>query len=596
MIRLDVFPARAQFRPGETVGLRVAVSGPPSAGIQLEGTVFELGRPSSGISGGLELDQHGNGETVVEAAVSSSQRGQSVGYAVELRASDGSRSATSTTAFDIADHWSQAPRYGFLSDFNPEEPAEESQRRLDTLLRLHVNVVQFYDWMATHHTFLAPSDEFTDSLGRRLSHAVVRRKIDLGHERGMAAIAYGALYGAEREFSESHPELLLYDGRGVPLSLADLFYLQDFSEASPWRSWILAEYERAVDVLGFDGIHIDQYGCPKQALSRVTGTWRAFDAGREFPGFVEEAGRRVLGRRPKGGSIFNCVNAWPLEAMANVASDAATYIEVWDPHSTYRELYELVRRAREIRPSKQVILAAYLLPFSPATERTPGALTAFRLASAAIHGSGGFHLLAGEGASLLTEAYYPRYGCLDDHEYAVVRRYCDFIVRNTALLHQWQGHDLAWTHVGATNDVITLHHPDLAEYGAGAQLGSLWVIARKLGRITSLQIINLRGITTDRWNVVHEASPQPMEDAEIRVQTLGGVSAAWWDTPDDEVGLPRPLSFVSRDEPGGHVIRLRIPRIDIWSTVWWVEEEWSPASEGELRRRQRVPATEPCQR
>ena len=150
------------------------------------------------------------------------------------------------------------------------------------------------------------------------------------------------------------------------------------------------------------------------------------------------------------------------------------------------------------------------------------------------------------------------------------------------MLHQWQGHDLAWTHVGATNDVITLHHPDLASYGAGAQLGSLWVIARKLGGITSLQIINLRGITTDRWNVAHEVSPQPMEDVELRVQTLGGISAAWWDTPDDEVGLPRPVSFVSEDESGGRVIRLRIPRIDVWSMVWWVEEEWRRASDGEL--------------
>lgn len=551
----------------------MTVSGPPSARIQLEGTVFELGRPTSGIKGELELDRNGNGETALETAVSPLTSGHSVGYAVEITASDGSRSATSTTAFDVADHWSQAPRYGFLSDFNSEESAEESQRRLDMLLRLHVNVIQFYDWMATHHTFLAPSEEFTDTLGRRLSHAVVRRKIDLGHERGMAAIAYGALYGAEREFSESHPELLLYDGRGVPLSLADLFFLQDFSESSSWRSWILAQYERALDVLGFDGIHIDQYGCPKQALSRVTGAWRTFDAAQEFPGFVEEAARRVLERRPIGGSIFNCVNAWPLEGMASVASDAATYIEVWDPHSSYRELYELVRRAREIRPSKQVILAAYLLPFSPAKERRPGALTAFRLASAAIHGSGGFHLLPGEGASFLTEAYYPRYGPLADREYAVVRRYYDFIVRNTTLLHHWQGHDLAWTHVGATNDVITLHHPDLEEYGAGARLGALWVIARKSGVVTALQLINLRGLVSDKWNVAHESPPAAIESVELRIAIIGGISEAWWDTPDDDVGRPRPLSVTVLDEPDGRFARLRIPRIDIWTAVWWVESE-----------------------
>src|SRR5581483_1801682 len=110
------------------------------------------------------------------------------------------------------------------------------------LLRLHVNVVQFYDWMASHHSFLPETDEFTDPLGRRLSLEVVRRKIALAHERGMVALAYGALYGAEAGFSLAHPDWLLYDGRHEPLALADIFYLQDFGPQSPWREWIIEQY------------------------------------------------------------------------------------------------------------------------------------------------------------------------------------------------------------------------------------------------------------------------------------------------------------------------------------------------------------------
>ena len=173
-----------------------------------------------------------------------------------------------TTAIDVAPHWSSAPRYGFFSDFGPDEPEAESIKRADALLRLHVNVVQFYDWMASHHSLVADADEFTDPLGRRLSHVVGRRKVDLAHERGMAALGYGALYGAEAEFSLERPDWLLYDGRRQPLTLADIFYLQDFSTASPWRDWIEAQYESAVDNLGFDGIHIDQYGFPSALVAR----------------------------------------------------------------------------------------------------------------------------------------------------------------------------------------------------------------------------------------------------------------------------------------------------------------------------------------
>ena len=300
---LVVWPTQAQLRPGDPLALAIrAGQADPLVVRVLDGTR---------VVAELDVASIGPGQLVVSLPLPA---GPATGYGIEV-ASQTKPSRRATTAIDVALHWSAAPRYGFFADFDPEEPAEESTRRADDLLRLHVNVIQFYDWMASHHTFLPDTDEFTDPLGRRLSHEVVRRKIALAHERGMAALAYGALYGAEAEFSQAHPDWLLYDGRHQPLALAKIFYLQDFGPASPWREWIIGQYEQAVDRLGFDGIHIDQYGYPKRALSRASGAWRSFDVGAAFPGFVEEAAARILERRPTGGSIFNCVNAWPLDAM-----------------------------------------------------------------------------------------------------------------------------------------------------------------------------------------------------------------------------------------------------------------------------------------
>jgi dextranase len=552
MSELTVWPTRAQIRPGEQLDLVVeSVDRGPGSIQVLDGAerILEVEFPLGARNVLVDLPQTDRAGLAVKAT-------DAAGFCA-------------TSAIDVAPHWSVAPRYAFFSDFGPDEPASASTERADALLRLHVNVVQFYDWMASHHTLVSDTDEFVDPLGRRLSHAIARRKVELAHDRGMAALGYGALYGAEADFALARPDWLLYDGRLQPLALADLFYLQDFSASSPWRDWIEGQFEDAVDRIGFDGIHIDQYGFPKSALSRATGSWRQLDVGAEFPGFVEEACRRILARRPDGGSIFNCVNAWPLDAMARVGSDAATYIEVWEPHSRYRDLYELVRRARTVRPDKAVILAAYLLPFSPDRPRSQGSLIAFRLASAAIGASGGFHLIAGEGNALLTEAYYPRYGRLDPAESAVVRSYADFAVRNTTRLHDHDATDIAWTHVGPTNDAITLEHSSLGWYGAGAVAGSVWVIGRQRGAATVLQLVNLRGLASDSWNVEQPTPPVPLEGVVLRVSITGGVRGIWWDTPDDGVGVARALPYETIETNEGRFLVARVPRIDVWTSVWW---------------------------
>ncbi len=556
MTDLQAWPSRAQLRPGEPLELIIETDAPGELGIRVDDA----------------------GATVAEASVSATTAGSvrtmirlpsdraRAGYAI--RVADGTGTVRATSAIDVASHWAVAPRYGALSDFGPDESAGESARRADELLRLHVNVVQFYDWMASHHTFRAASDEFVDPLGRHLSHSVARRKIALAHERGMAALAYGALYGAEADFSLERPDWLLYDGRREPLALADIFYLQDFSPGSPWRAWILEQYRDAQAHFGFDGIHIDQYGYPKHALSRAGGAWRDVDVAAELPRFVDEAARQIRATGPESGAIFNCVNAWPLEGLRDVTTDAATYIEVWEPHTRYRDLYELIRRARVLRPDKAVILAAYLHPFHPDRARSRAALTAYRLASAAIGAAGGFHLIAVEGAAFLAEAYYPRYGRLDPDEALIARRYADFAVRNTTRLHDLGSTDIAWTHVGPTNDAITLAAPGLADHGAGAVAGSLWVTGRESGDLTVLQLVNLRGVT-DAWNVEQPTPPSPLERLEVRVRVTGGVEGAWWDTPDDATGAARPLPFEVTDTSTGRFLVVTVPRVEVWSSLWW---------------------------
>ena len=581
MITLSIWPTQAQFRPGQPVGFRITANDASPGRLDVHGRVIggalwratDQARESPEFDLVLEVGADGSavGEASIELGAVDLPPRQAVGFAV--RVEDAASGAFATTAFDVAEHWTSAPRYGFFSDFSSDETAEESRARADEMLRSHLNVIQFYDWMYSHHTLVPPAAEFVDPLGRHLSRDLGRRKVDLAHERGMAAIAYGALYGAELDFSEQHPDWLLYDGKHTALELADIFYLQDIRPVSGWRRWIIDQYRLAVTEMGFDGIHIDQYGYPKRSLSKATGEWEEVDLGAEFAGFVEQACTEVLDIAPDGGSIFNLVNAWPLGEMKSVTADAATYIEVWEPHSTYRDLYDLISRARALRPDKHVILAAYLRSFHPVDGRSNGAMNAFRLAWAAIASSGGFHLIIGEGTGLLTEAYYPNYGHLSGAEAVVLRSYADFVVRHTAALHS-AGADIAWTSVGPTNDVVLLDHPDLPidhrmGYSAGAVLGTVWVTGRDFGPVTVLNLVNLVGVKSDVWNSDQPDAPASFEGIEVRAVVTGGVAGVWWDTPDDEIGTPRTIDFEVVDDEKNRFLVFRLPSLDYWSLVWW---------------------------
>lgn len=580
MITLSVVPARAQFRPGEQIDLRIVVRGASPGPVRVEGRVLGgAPRRAPGASGAqpfaveVPIDETGIGRVTatLDPPADGLSDGAARGFAVRIE--EPVSGASATTAFDVAAHWSAAPRYGFFADFPPTEAGEETAARADAMLALHLNVIQFYDWMLSHHTLVPETEVFIDPLDRELSRTVVSRKVDAAHERGMAAIAYGALYGAELDFSSQHPDWLLYDGRHEQLELAEIFYLQDIREKSGWRRWIIDQYRDTIQRMGFDGIHIDQYGYPKRSLSKATGDWEVVDLGAEFTGFVEQATSEMLAVAPDGGSIFNLVNAWPLEEMPKVRSDAATYIEVWEPHSTYRDLYELIRRSRLLRPDKHVILAAYLRSFHPVDGRTAGAMTTFRLAWAAIAVSGGFHLLAGEGRGLLTEAYYPNYGRVEGDDARTVQRYADYVVRHTEALHS-AATDVAWTQVGPTNDVILLEHEDLPVahrmgYSAGAVLGTVWVVAREFGPSTVLNLVNLVGVETDVWNTDQPHAPRSFAGIRVRVVVTDEVSGVWWDTPDDEVGEPRPLEFTVVSDDRNRFLEFSLPSLEFWSTVWW---------------------------
>ena len=78
------------------------------------------------------------------------------------------------TAFDVVNCWTEAPRYGFLSSFSEEDKQKEEYQEF--FREMHLNVIQFYDWMYRHDEFYPESDIYTDIMGRKGSMTAVDEK------------------------------------------------------------------------------------------------------------------------------------------------------------------------------------------------------------------------------------------------------------------------------------------------------------------------------------------------------------------------------------------------------------------------------------
>jgi dextranase len=513
-------PTRAFFRPGDHGEVMVQVSGRLPAQVIAHVTVTELERTV------LKADSRVTGSVHVIQFPLPTTPGR--GYGVEVKLVDASRRtlARRSTAFDVQTSWVDAPRYGFLSEFAPDEAYEQ---RADALLERHINVVQFYDWMYRHYQYLPPNDTFTDILHRTLSLSSTRRAVAAVHTRGMTAMAYGSVYGAEPEYALDHPDELLYDDAGKPLSLDEAFYFQDV-RPGPWRDRILGEYQRAVRDVSFDGIHADQYGFPKQAKD-VHGA--VVQMGPALAGIVGAAQRAVV---DVGGDgiIFNCVTNWPIQDVAP-EPQLCTYIEVWPPYRTLGDLSHLVQGAKQLAPERQVILAAYM---SVGATTPNDSETATLLTCATIHASGGFHLLLGEGTGMLVDPYYPKFAVPGPSFQRKLVAHWDFIVRYGAYLFD--------------RSLVP---------GAGVTVSSkkLWSIHRRSEEFETVSLINAQ--PGDLWDAL-KRRPTTRNNVRIELPLTGSVKGVFLATPDAD------LDAVAADFEHTHgTLIVTVPSVRIWTLV-----------------------------
>jgi dextranase len=534
---LDVVPDKSFYRPGETVTLTITAN----VGSGAEVDVVYLNQTITTLRGSVDT----GGEIVLTY---NPPMVTPRGYGVDVRLLDANSTilATASTAFDVLDRWTQAPRYGFLSEFQPGR--DNVDETMDWNVRYHVNGLQFYDWQYRHEALLPPSDLYADVLGRQLSQETVTGLIEAAHAHNIAAMPYTAIYGASWTFYEQHPDWALFQYPGHPYAFGENFLaIMDPTPGTPWAEHLLGEYRRVLEETAFDGIHIDQYGAPMVGLNSNVERVRLDEV---FPAFIDQTAQLVEQHRgAEGAVIFNAVRNWPVETVAPSQQDAV-YVEVWEPYRELIDLHRIVVEAQRLGGGKPVIIAAYIHPDN---------IHNVRLSTALIFASGGYHLELGEPQAMLADPYFPNFARMNEDTQTAMRRYHDFLVRYE--------NRLALGTQDATQDRIDAVQIDGLVTHSRRGHDQVAVVVRHGEGFESFSLINLQGLPHGYWDDPLPAGPTPQTNLGLRIYVPYAVTQVWAASPDNDNLAAQPLAFTTGTDDTGSYINFTLPCLDYWQMI-----------------------------
>lgn len=541
----EAYPDRAFYRPGEQVRLIVHLASAldKPVWVWVAASITFLASEITRIKREIALRPGEQTVDLVWLPPTESPKG----YGVDLQLLDdrGMVLDTAATACDVLECWTQAPRYGFLTDFSPGRA--DITKMMEWFTRYHINGLQFYDWMYRHEDLLTDEEPYRDPLGRLLSRRTVEALINAAHRHNIAAMAYTAIYGASVPFYRMHPDWALRKANGEPFPFGESFlYIMDPSPDSPWTQHLMGEFAEVMRETGFDGIHIDQYGDPKSGFGAQN---KPVDLAEIIPTFIQLTKAKAAAVHSDATVVFNAVNNWPIETVA-LANQDFVYIEVWPPNTLYQDLWKIIVNAQQLSKGKAVVLAAYI---EPTRHRN------VRLTDAVIFASGGWHIELGEQRGILADPYFPKYKPIGDALATVLRRYYDFAVRyeNVLALGTWDTTDERARKV--TIEGVNTDPDQVSE--------KVWIITRQGEGFETISLINLLDISNPEWNGLLLADPTPLGNLRVCYQTEQEVKRVWLASPDFANPQAMDLDFKPARDSQGNYIEFTVPRLEYWDLI-----------------------------
>ncbi len=474
-----------------------------------------------------------------------------------------------STAFDVlASRWDR-PRYGFVVRLSGDVD-EAAVTRL--FRRMHLNAALLYDWAYRHSTLMPPTRHYVDPLGQPRDMEVVNQMCAALAGAGVSPLGYSAVYAIGHDEIEAWADALLLKSDGSPYRLGEEFLVLLDPAHERWLSHYLNQLERVVADSKIEGFHLDQFGWPKFARR---GDGEPIDLAVSFSTLISA----VRNHLPDAPFMFNNVNDFPTHATAPLGQ-SATYIEVWEPHTSLGDLGTLANNAWAARKDHPLILSAYLSCYVTSPESGVTEAATLLMATALSHGAS--HLLLGESGNALVDPYYPNNHVLSEQSLDIFTQWYDFGVRYGDLLYGADRVDVTEFFAGGINEDVVL---DAGEFPVSTKAGpeSLWLRVVRVPRGVVIHIINLVAQPEIAW----DASKEPTQCVENAVLTLSfvGPGARVFAAAPGAPGLvtlaeagTMEADQTSSLSAGQSGVRFTLPSLGAWTLVWIPTEDLSGPS------------------
>lgn len=446
------------------------------------------------------------------------------------------------------------PVMGFVTSFD----AQSRDEVLTWLRDLRCTVVQIYDWMDSYSVPLATTRTYEDPLGRPINLDDLRALITGIKSQGAIAQAYAPVCAADADIADAHPQWRLFRNDGQPQSLGELLQVMN-PGTEGWQAYWIEQYSRALDVLGFDGLHLDTYGYPRAALDELGETVEMEDGYVSFIDAVRKA-------RPHEVISFNQVNGVP-RGLTPPSNPSFRYVEIWPPNTLWRHLEALLHRSAGVAQFHGDTIAIY-----PPVWHLEGdvALRTVLISHAVLTILGANALVWGDRRGALCHPYYVKHHELSADHADQVLEWHRFGLRCRDLFKG--GVDTSWYELSDENAavVVKANAPASPEPVGG----TLFTRVRRGQHRVAVSVLDLRGSSDGSWS----SGTGPGQNDELEVIVVVERPERWRAevaTLGREEGKFVPVQTESREMREGNGLVCRVSMVTGWSVVRLVEGEES---------------------
>lgn len=464
---------------------------------------------------------------------------------------EGGRTSTQYYAINVASNSNNLPIMGFLSNYTTYDPKTQKSV-MDWLKRTHMNYIQYYDSYYRPENFLAVDDSafregasdknpqgigmsgtaadyWTDLSSHTVRKDVLQKYVELGQEYGMKNMLY-IPWGNTSYVDTEHgitPEMLLYptpedaaahnvksvqatlsggDGQWARYSL-----MKANPSSNEFKNMLFTSAGKALQSVGFDGLHIDTLGPIYGGVYTVDGVEYSndFAASTGMPYFINDAANffNTDTWKKQGKDIrmsFNNVGSWGIGALANNKNIDYLYAEQWPDmgNKTYDNMFQHVKDIITADERGRAVIPAYIHKGFEGDGSFD--VNGVILLDLIIMAAGGTHLELGE--HMLRGEYFPQTGMsLGDYLKEWLTQYYDFLVAYRRM----------FTSRNFTNSITSSSHDITVN---SIDTSKLSVIEKSDEFIQSLSLINTNGLNGDEWqdNKLDRNKPDILSNVSLK--------------------------------------------------------------------------------